>query len=227
MPDKEIINTPATIGIELQTGSNDKGEVDRQLLIAALYANKGNRSKAAKQLGISRRTICRKMHEYNLMTTPTERQKKETALVTIHRKPQSLYHQDTEYFDIVEKEGSKAIQIMDLENEVILLRTHTLELLKKFRDGTATSGHDKQGNSTMATDMDQANAIVKLTQAIAAVRRTDYELVSESMIPMTAFKIWLAKLASEIKAEFPSIEDQKKFCLAAGRAGEPQRGGTQ
>lgn len=41
-------------------------EINKQLIIAALQANDNNKTKTAKQLGISRRTMHRKLHEYGL-----------------------------------------------------------------------------------------------------------------------------------------------------------------
>jgi DNA-binding NtrC family response regulator len=41
-------------------------EAEKQLLIRALKENKGNRTLAAKQIGMSRRTLHRKLHTYNL-----------------------------------------------------------------------------------------------------------------------------------------------------------------
>ncbi len=45
-------------------------ELERDSIAAALHRWEGNRSKAAKELGISRRTIINKIQEYNLENTP-------------------------------------------------------------------------------------------------------------------------------------------------------------
>ncbi len=45
-------------------------EANRQMIITALKMNNGNRTEAAKQLGISRRTLQRKLHEYGLFDIP-------------------------------------------------------------------------------------------------------------------------------------------------------------
>ena len=41
-------------------------EAEKQLIIKALQGHDGNRTKAAQQLGISRRTLHRKLNEYGL-----------------------------------------------------------------------------------------------------------------------------------------------------------------
>ena len=41
-------------------------EAERQLLIRALKETDGNRTLAAKKIGMSRRTLHRKLHEYHL-----------------------------------------------------------------------------------------------------------------------------------------------------------------
>ncbi len=42
-------------------------EAERRMIVATLRAQKGNRTLAARQLGISRRTLHRKLHEFGLM----------------------------------------------------------------------------------------------------------------------------------------------------------------
>ena len=41
-------------------------DAERQLIVRALELHKGNRTKAAQELGISRRTLHRKLNEYGL-----------------------------------------------------------------------------------------------------------------------------------------------------------------
>jgi transcriptional regulator of acetoin/glycerol metabolism len=41
-------------------------EAERQLIIRALQETKGNRTLASKNLGVSRRTLHRKLHVYHL-----------------------------------------------------------------------------------------------------------------------------------------------------------------
>ena len=41
-------------------------DAERQLIARALQLHNGNRTKAAEELGISRRTLHRKLHEYDL-----------------------------------------------------------------------------------------------------------------------------------------------------------------
>lgn len=227
VPTEIVANSRNAIGIKLNTGNGQsKDDIERQILVAALYANGGNKTKAAVQMGICRRTIHRLLAKHHITEKYIQKPDGKRHCI-FPRKPPSIYHQDNDYFKTIEKEGAKAIQVLDLENEVALLRAQTLELLKKFRDGTATVGHDKLGNPTTATDIDQSQAIVSLTKTIALVRKADYDMIRDTVITLANFKIWMAKLAAEIKAEFPDIESQKKFCLAASRAGDPVRGDTE
>jgi DNA-binding NtrC family response regulator len=41
-------------------------EAEKQLIIRALKAAEGNRTEAARQIGMSRRTLHRKLHAYHL-----------------------------------------------------------------------------------------------------------------------------------------------------------------
>ena len=41
-------------------------EAEKQLIVRALQENRGNRTLAAKQIGLSRRTLHRKLHAYHL-----------------------------------------------------------------------------------------------------------------------------------------------------------------
>jgi DNA-binding NtrC family response regulator len=41
-------------------------EIERMMIVRALYASGGNQSRAARQLGIPRRTFCRKLEEYKI-----------------------------------------------------------------------------------------------------------------------------------------------------------------
>jgi DNA-binding NtrC family response regulator len=66
------VRTPAALVSERETreklgsGKLSMKEGERQLLIHALKECKGNRSEAAKKLGISRRTLHRRLHEFQL-----------------------------------------------------------------------------------------------------------------------------------------------------------------
>jgi transcriptional regulator of acetoin/glycerol metabolism len=42
-------------------------QAEKQMIKQALVDQKGNRTRAAEQLGISRRTLHRKLHEFDLM----------------------------------------------------------------------------------------------------------------------------------------------------------------
>jgi DNA-binding NtrC family response regulator len=68
--------TPADLGLQMRTGDpqaslkdsirSTTAEIEKQAIIKALKECKGNRSKAAKLLGISRRTIINKIKLYNI-----------------------------------------------------------------------------------------------------------------------------------------------------------------
>ena len=66
------VRTPAIVAIEQETreklasGQLSMKEGEKQLLIHALQECGGNRSEAAKKLGISRRTLPRRLHEFQL-----------------------------------------------------------------------------------------------------------------------------------------------------------------
>ncbi len=55
---------------ELITSLNSMG-LDRKMLIQALQDAQGNKTRAARNLGISRRTIYRKLHEHGLLNAPS------------------------------------------------------------------------------------------------------------------------------------------------------------
>jgi two-component system, NtrC family, response regulator AtoC len=48
------------------TGTSTILEMERRMIVGALEANSGNQSRAAQQLGIPRRTFCRKLDEYQI-----------------------------------------------------------------------------------------------------------------------------------------------------------------
>ncbi len=57
--------TPGARGV-VEPGQLTLQEAEKQLIIRALHETQGNRTLAAKQIGISRRTLHRKLHEYHL-----------------------------------------------------------------------------------------------------------------------------------------------------------------
>ena len=62
-------NSPNTSRVSLSAvkgGALSINDAERQLTVRALELHKGNRTKAAKELGISRRTMHRKLHEYGI-----------------------------------------------------------------------------------------------------------------------------------------------------------------
>jgi DNA-binding NtrC family response regulator len=59
-------HTPRRGGIAISANEMSLDEVEKQMIVRALRACNGNRTKAAGQLGISRRTLHRKLNEYKL-----------------------------------------------------------------------------------------------------------------------------------------------------------------
>jgi transcriptional regulator of acetoin/glycerol metabolism len=47
-------------------GATSMMDAERNMIVKALEDNKGNRTRAAEQLGISRRTLHRKLNEFDL-----------------------------------------------------------------------------------------------------------------------------------------------------------------
>jgi len=62
-----VIQTSFTPGTALASQTETKlAEVEKQLILSALEKHGGNKGKAAEELGISRRTIYRKLKQYNI-----------------------------------------------------------------------------------------------------------------------------------------------------------------
>ena len=61
-----VVATEAATRQALSAGKLTMKEAERQLLIHALQEAKGNRTEAAEKLGISRRTLHRRLHEFGL-----------------------------------------------------------------------------------------------------------------------------------------------------------------
>ena len=134
----------------------------------------------------------------------------------------SLYHDDTEYFDKVEKDATDANQTNDLHHEIKLLRASTLELLKKFRTGTAIKGYQRgTGDPIYVSDIEMTKAVCQLTKTISVLTKDDHDMTKENFISRSNFRIWLSNLAREIKLTFPKDVDQKKFSRIARKVGEP------
>jgi DNA-binding NtrC family response regulator len=58
---------PEHEAVQLLAGNNlSMPEAEKQLIIRALKDTNGNRTLAAKKLGLSRRTLHRKLHEYQI-----------------------------------------------------------------------------------------------------------------------------------------------------------------
>lgn len=57
---------PGGGGLTLETGDLTMRDAERQLIVRALRESGGNRTQAAQRIGISRRTLHRKLHEYHL-----------------------------------------------------------------------------------------------------------------------------------------------------------------
>ena len=56
----------------LQTGNSTLADIEKQVILQALEKNDGNRTKTAESLGIGRRTLIRKLHEYGEMDASDE-----------------------------------------------------------------------------------------------------------------------------------------------------------
>ena len=56
----------AGAGAGAETGPSTVQEAEKQLIIQALRETGGNRTEAARRIGLSRRTLHRKLHEYQL-----------------------------------------------------------------------------------------------------------------------------------------------------------------
>jgi DNA-binding NtrC family response regulator len=63
--------------------------LERSMIQSALDRNKGNQCAAAKQLGIHRNTLQRKIVEYSLSGTRTRAKRKPAGRATPHRKSKS------------------------------------------------------------------------------------------------------------------------------------------
>jgi len=146
--------------------------------------------------------------------------------VKVERKSKlSIYHEDNEYFDKVERDAAEANQTNDLQHEIKLLRASTIELLKKFRTGKALKGY-KPGNGgplepIFVSDIDMVKAICQLTKTISGLTKDDHDMTKDNFIRRSNFRIWLSNLAREIKLTFPAEVDQKKFSQIARKVGEP------
>src|SRR5213592_3540364 len=67
------ISSPGAFGVEEKSSPLNLREVERKLIAQALAATNGNVTAAAKKLGISRRTLHRKINEMNLPKTKGDR----------------------------------------------------------------------------------------------------------------------------------------------------------
>ncbi|MBI2440338.1 MAG: sigma-54-dependent Fis family transcriptional regulator [Lentisphaerae bacterium] len=65
LPEAIRPQTSLTPNLEIKPAASLR-DASRQMIVAALEANRNNRTQAAKQLGISRRTLHRKLHEFEL-----------------------------------------------------------------------------------------------------------------------------------------------------------------
>ncbi len=69
LPDRVFAVSPASVssgGVSLDPGNLNLMEMEQQMILLALRTTEGNRTEAAKKLGISRRTLHRKLKEYRL-----------------------------------------------------------------------------------------------------------------------------------------------------------------
>ena len=68
----EVRDLPATVRDAGAAGAGTLRDAERQLIAEALRRHRDNRTKAAQDLGISRRTLHRKLNEFGLRTTRDE-----------------------------------------------------------------------------------------------------------------------------------------------------------
>jgi len=229
----EVVALEVPVNVPVKSNEDivlsDRQAEKKRLLIRALAENNGHRKKTARQLGITTKTIRRQIKEFDIKGIPNELFHKysDTTLRDVQHKPKSLYYNDDDYFKAVEESGKEAVQVLDLENEAVLVRAQIIELARKCRDGSAVGGFDKKGNALDVTDIQKALTIEKLARAIAVIRKTDHDMLLNTVITLANHRIWIAKLAAEIKKEFPDVADQKKFIAASRKAGEPTYGGVQ
>src|SRR5438045_6910056 len=67
-----VISGPSAFGVEEKSSPLDLHETEKKLIMQALGATNGNVTAAAKKLGISRRTLHRKINEINAAKTAAE-----------------------------------------------------------------------------------------------------------------------------------------------------------
>ncbi|HEX6763923.1 MAG TPA: helix-turn-helix domain-containing protein, partial [Polyangiaceae bacterium] len=61
-----VVGIPNMFARSLQAGEGDGAELERERVISALEACGGNQTRAAKLLGVSRRTLVNRIEEFNL-----------------------------------------------------------------------------------------------------------------------------------------------------------------
>jgi len=71
---REQTQDATSLGIKSNASLRD---ANQQMIVAALDVAHGNRTKAARQLGISRRTLHRKLHEFGLPGIRTSKQSRD------------------------------------------------------------------------------------------------------------------------------------------------------
>lgn len=169
-------------------------------------------------------TIQRKKRGYHYKSAETRRLRVIRKNQTEIRNRLSIYDQGDEYFKKVEADAIKAGNQRDLQGEIKLLRASTLELLKKFNEGTATAGHGKDGDQLYVSDLQKAKMVCELTKSIGRLAKHDFDMAKTEFISWPSFQIWLAHLVSELKRWFPTAEEQDRWKKIAQVVGEPARG---
>jgi two-component system, NtrC family, response regulator AtoC len=80
-------------GIEMPLPTGDLQDMERQMVMKALETTGGHRAKAAEQLGISRRTLTRKLSEYKITAPSSDRSQ---ALGTLSLKQKKFFRAKVE-----------------------------------------------------------------------------------------------------------------------------------
>jgi len=137
---------------------------------------------------------------------------------------QSVENDAVNFFLKVEEEAKVARLVENLGDEIKHTRAMATELLQKFQGGTATSGYKRDGSLAFATDTDKAKMLCQLVRAIGVLVKSDFDMGMADVITLNSFRVWMGKLAREIKSEFTTQEELQRFSKIAKKVGMPKTG---